>query len=130
MALTCVIDSNVLIQAPYALFCFEENQVVLPLAVLEELDGLKKAEGERGANAREAIRHLEKLRLKGNLLAGVALEKGGMVRVEANCVDQVLPESLPEDKMDNRILKVCLGIREKLGKEPVILVTKDMVLRL
>ena len=130
MAKTYVIDTNVLIQAPYALFCFEENQVVLPLAVLEELDGLKKAEGERGANAREAIRHLEKLRLKGNLLAGVALEKGGMVRVEANCVDQVLPESLPEDKMDNRILKVCLGIREKPGKEPVILVTKDIVLRL
>ena len=116
MAKTYVIDTNVLIQAPYALFCFEENQVVLPLAVLEELDGLKKAEGERGANAREAIRHLEKLRLKGNLLAGVALEKGGMVRVEANCVDQVLPESLPEDKMDNRILKVCLGIRESLAK--------------
>ena len=67
MAKTYVIDTNVLIQAPYALFCFEENQVVLPLAVLEELDGLKKAEGERGANAREAIRHLEKLRLKGNL---------------------------------------------------------------
>ena len=81
MAKTYVIDTNVLIQAPYALFCFEENQVVLPLAVLEELDGLKKAEGERGANAREAIRHLEKLRLKGNLLAGVALENGGLVRV-------------------------------------------------
>ena len=59
MAKTYVIDTNVLIQAPYALQCFEENRLVLPLVVLEELDGLKKADGERGANARRAIRFLE-----------------------------------------------------------------------
>ena len=47
MVKTYVIDTNVLIQAPYAMQCFEENQVVLPLVVLEELDGLKKADGER-----------------------------------------------------------------------------------
>lgn len=47
-----VIDTNILIQAPYACQCFEENRVILPLVVLEELDGLKKAEGEKGANAR------------------------------------------------------------------------------
>ena len=42
-----VIDTNILIQAPYACQCFEENRVILPLVVLEELDGLKKAEGEK-----------------------------------------------------------------------------------
>ena len=68
MVKTYVIDTNVLIQAPYAMQCFEENQVVLPLVVLEELDGLKKADGERGANARRAIRLLEKLRGRGDLL--------------------------------------------------------------
>ena len=62
-----VIDTNILIQAPYACQCFEENRVILPLVVLEELDGLKKAEGEKGANARRAIRFLEKLRMKGNI---------------------------------------------------------------
>ena len=46
MIKTYVIDTNVLIQAPYALECFEDNNLVLPLVVLEELDGLKKAEGE------------------------------------------------------------------------------------
>ena len=61
-----VIDTNILIQAPYACQCFEENRVILPLVVLEELDGLKKAEGEKGANARRAIRFLEKLRRKGD----------------------------------------------------------------
>ena len=49
-----VIDTNILIQAPYACQCFEENRVILPLVVLEELDGLKKAEGEKGANARSS----------------------------------------------------------------------------
>lgn len=61
MAKTYVLDTNVLIQAPYALQCFEENHLVLPLVVLEELDGLKKAEGERGYNARQAICSLEYL---------------------------------------------------------------------
>ena len=107
-----VIDTNILIQAPYACQCFEENRVILPLVVLEELDGLKKAEGEKGANARRAIRFLEKLRMKGDLLKGVELENGGFLRVEANCVGVELPESLPEDKADNRILKVCKFYRK------------------
>ena len=123
-----VIDTNILIQAPYACQCFEENRVILPLVVLEELDGLKKAEGEKGANARRVIRFLEKLRLKGDLLKGVQMGNGGILRVETNCVNVELPESLPEDKPDNRILKVCKGIREE--EKPVVLVTKDLVLRL
>lgn len=57
-----VIDTNVLIQSPGALECFEDNELVLPLVVLEELDGLKKAEGEKGYNARKVIRYLENLR--------------------------------------------------------------------
>ena len=93
-----VLDTNVLIQSPDALDCFEDNRLVLPLAVLEELDKLKKAEGEKGAHAREAIRRLENLRLQGNLLEGVALKSGGTLRVEANCVHVELPESLPDDK--------------------------------
>lgn len=66
------------------------------LAVLEELDGLKKAEGERGANARAAIRALEWHRCRGDLLEGVPLESGGTLRVESNCVDVTLPESLSD----------------------------------
>ena len=79
----------------------------MPLVVLEELDGLKKAEGEKGANARRAIRFLEKLRRKGDLLKGVQMGNGGILRVETNCVNVDMLESLPEDKPDNRILKVC-----------------------
>lgn len=128
MTKTYLIDTNVLIQAPYALECFEENHLVLPLVVLEELDGLKKADGEKGANAREAIRYLERLRIEGDLLKGVKLKSGGTLRVETNCVDVPLPETLPENTMDNRILKVCKGLQAH--SEQVILVTKDILLRM
>ncbi|HJD36047.1 MAG TPA: PhoH family protein [Candidatus Blautia ornithocaccae] len=124
-----VIDTNVLIQNPQALLSFEDNQVILPVVVLEELDNLKKAEGEKGRNARAATRILEELRLKGNLLEGVKLESQGIVRVEKNYIDVKLPEDLPEDKMDNRILKVCRGLADTSG-EQVVLVTKDILLRI
>ena len=127
MQKTYVLDTNVLIQAPYALQSFEDNHLVLPLAILEELDGLKNTEGERGANARQAIRYLESLRTAGNLLEGVPLPGGGSLRLEVNCVDVKLPEGFPDHKNDNRILKVCLGLQN--GKTPVILVTKDIVVR-
>ena len=135
MIKTYVIDTNVLIQAPYALHRFEENQVILPVVVLEELDHLKKADGEKGANARAAIRILENLRQKGDLLSGVALENGGSLRVEKNFVDVELPPDLPDEKMDNRILKVCLGLKRQAeaasGQEQtVVLVTKDILLRI
>ena len=124
-----VVDTNVLLQAPYALGSFEDNQVVLPMVVLEELDHFKKTEGETGANARRVIRYLEQLRQRGSLLEGVELEKGGTLRVEKNFVNEVLPEDLSEDLADNRILKVCIGLAGK-NEEQVILVTKDLLLRI
>ncbi len=131
MKKTYVIDTNVLIQSPYALECFEDNDLVIPLVVVEELDGLKKAEGEKGANARAAVRLLENHRQSGNLLEGVQLPGGGILRVEKNFANVSLPEDLPEDKADNRILKVCKGLLESLGdNDRIVLVTKDLVLRL
>lgn len=123
-----VVDTNVLIQAPYAIHCFEDNNVVIPLVVIEELDGLKKAEGERGANARTVIRSLETLRTQGDLLEGVALDEGGMLWVEKNFIREKLPPDLPEDKSDNRILMACAGLA-RTRIEQVVLVTKDLVLR-
>ena len=124
-----VVDTNVLLQAPYALDSFEDNSVVLPMVVLEELDHFKKAEGEIGANARRVIRYLEQQRLKGDLLRGVELESGGILRVEKNFVNVKLPEDLSAEVMDNRILRVCMGLSES-REEQVILVTKDILLRI
>lgn len=130
MIKTYVMDTNILIQAPYAIECFEDNNVVIPLVVLEELDGLKKSEGEKGVNARAAVRRLETYRTKGDLLKGVLLESGGMLRIEKNFVQVELPDDLPDDKPDNRILKVCKGLCDTEKDGQIILITKDIVLRL
>ena len=124
-----VLDTNVLLQSPKAMFAFADNHVILPLVVLEELDAIKKAEGELGANARTAIRLLEELRLQGDLRNGVPLENGGMIFVETNCKDVELPLDLLENKADNRILRVLKGISEK-GTYETVLVTKDLLLRI
>ncbi len=128
MKKTYVIDTNVLIQSPYALLSFEDNQVVLPIAVLEELDKLKNDEGERGANARQSIRYLEQLRQTGSLFEGVSTYKNGIIRIEANFVSVTLPHGFHTESNDNRILKVCKGLMDK--GESVVLVTKDIIVRL
>ncbi|MGN0514496.1 MAG: PhoH family protein [Lachnospiraceae bacterium] len=125
-----VIDTNVLIQAPNAIENFEDNEVVIPLVVVEELDCLKKADGDKGANARAAVRLLEKYRNEGDLLSGVSLQNEGCLRIEKNYSQVELPEDLPDDKSDNRILKVCKGLKEDNKNTHVCLVTKDLVLRL
>lgn len=131
MKKTYVLDTNILIQAPYAIHCFEENTIVIPLVVIEELDSLKRAEGERGANARSAIRALEDLRTKGDLLTGIPLPDGGLIRIEKNFVDVQLPPDLPDNKSDNRILMVCCGLKkDRENNGQIILVTKDLLLRL
>ena len=130
MKKTYVIDTNVFIQAPYATNCFDDNDIVIPLVVLEELDGLKKSDGDKGANARAAVRILESYRVKGDLIAGIATENGGSIRIEKNYVNVSLPQDLPDDKPDNRILMVCKGLSEEFPDKHIVLVTKDIVLRL
>jgi PhoH-like ATPase len=128
MKKTYVLDTNVIIQSPLALSSFEDNKVVLPVAVLEELDKLKNDDAERGANARQAIRFLENLRLKGNLYEGVPLESGGLIKIETNYSNVDIPSGFHQDSNDNRILKVCKGLMD--DSENVILVTKDIIVRL
>lgn len=130
MKKTYILDTNVLIQAPYAASCFEDNDVVIPLKVVEELDGLKKADGEKGACARQAVRMLEQMRQQGDLLLGVPLEGGGILRVETNYTHVELPKDLLAEKADNRILQVCKGLQEEKKADALILVTKDIVMRL
>ena len=70
MIKTYVIDTNVLIQAPYALECFEDNNLVLPLVVLEELDGLKKAEGEKRGKCKSSCSKIGRVQTKGSFITG------------------------------------------------------------
>ena len=84
-----VIDTNVLIQSPDAIENFEDNTVIIPLVVVEELDGLKKADGDKGANARAAVRLLEKYRNEGDLLKDVKLKNTVIEKLMYERVDVV-----------------------------------------
>ena len=107
---------------------FQQIIRCLPLAVLEELDGLKGADGEAGNNARQALRFLEGLRLSGDLVKGVALPSRGTVRLEVNHVDADLPQGLDPNSRAGRVLKVCRGLMDE--GTPATLVSRDMVARI
>ena len=124
-----VIDTNVLLHDPRAIFSFEENDVIIPIVVIEELDKFKKGIDEIGRNARQVSRILDEFRQKGNLSKGVQLEGGGNLRVELNHQSpQHLPNELIATKADNRILSTALNLKH--DNLPVVLVTKDTNLRI
>ena len=82
-----VIDTNVILHDPNAILRFEDNEIVLPIAVIEELDRFKKQPEMTGRNAREVARTLDQLRQQGNLTTGVSLSNGGVVRVALSDCD-------------------------------------------
>ena len=127
MKKTFVLDTNVLIHNPHALESFEDNTVVIPMAVIEELDNFKKYEDERGRNAREVARYLDGLRKKGKLQEGVPTPNGGLVRVDISAPNSHLPASLSHIKIDNNIIGVALALKEK--GENVKFITKDINVR-
>jgi PhoH-like ATPase len=124
-----VIDTNVLLHDPRAIFSFEENDVIIPIVVIEELDKFKKGIDEIGRNARQVSRILDEFRQKGKLSQGVQLDGGGNLRVELNHQSpQHLPNELIATKADNRILATALNLKH--DNLPVVLVTKDTNLRI
>lgn len=125
---TFVLDTNVLLQTPYALYSFGDNIIVLPEIVLEELDKFKKDNTELGSNARHAARIIDDLRQKGDLSKGVALENGGILKVELNHKDIQLPDGWNPRSPDNIILKACKALSQE--GENVFLVTKDIFERI
>lgn len=128
MAKHYVLDTNVLLHSPHALFAFSEHTVVIPEVVLEELDKFKAEATERGANSRQVSRMIDAFRVTGNLLDGVKLnELGGILKIEANHLDIPIPIHWDRKKADNRILQVCKGLVE--NGQPTVLVSRDTNLR-
>ena len=76
-----VLDTNVLIHNPQAMFSYKKDDVVIPITVIEEIDKLKKGLDEKGRNARQVSRQLDDLRKKGSLKDGVKLDSGGTIQV-------------------------------------------------
>jgi PhoH-like ATPase len=124
---TFVLDTNVLLHNAESIEAFADNNVVIPMAVIEELDNFKSHSNELGRNARHVIRRLDALRAKGNLRDGVPLPNGGMLRIRSSALSSangVLMENMP----DNRILRLAYEFLEK--NEDVIFVSKDINARL
>ena len=107
---TFVLDTNVLLHTPNALFSFVDNHVVIPMMVLEELDKFKTKNNELGRNSREVARSLDKLRNIGSLREGVPTDQGGLVQVILR-FDEI-SEMLPGVN-DNRILGCALVLKRE-----------------
>ena len=126
-----VVDTNVILHDPTAILRFEENEIVLPIAVIEELDRFKKQPEMTGRNAREVSRSLDQLRQQGHLTTGVELSNGGSLRVALSDRDTLkkLPLELSGDVADNAILAVGMQCKQRC-QCPVIVVSKDTNLRI
>jgi len=129
-----VLDTNVLLQDPLAIFSFEDNEVVVPAVVLEEVDSKKRYMDEVGRNARYVSKLIDSFRELGKLHEGIPLENGGSFRIELNHRSfQQLQDIFVEKTNDNRILAVAKNLSlEEEAKEngkTVILVSKDTLVR-
>lgn len=129
-----VLDTNVLLQDPYSIFSFEDNEVVIPAVVLEEVDSKKRYMDEVGRNARQVSRIVDSLRQTGKLHEKIPLENGGTLRIELNHRSfHELQDIFVEKTNDNRILAVAKNLStEEKRKEngcQVILVSKDALVR-
>jgi len=128
-----ILDTNVLLHDPHALESFEDNEVIIPIIVIEELDNFKTAADERGKNARMVSRLLDTFRERGKLAQGVKLDKGGILKIEF-AKENILPKDFIFSKADNDILNTAYFYHKqesnKTNKKPVIIVSKDTNLRL
>src|SRR5262249_25571703 len=126
-----VLDTNVLLHDPRAIFRFEDNDVIIPIYVIEEIDQFKREGSERGRNARTIARLLDELRDKGGSLAtGVPLESGGDLRVAVPKTRPELPSAIDHAAMDQAILQCAFDVREQDGGRPTVFVTMDTNLRI
>ncbi len=127
-----ILDTNVMIHDPNALQQFDEHDVVLPIVVLEEMDHVKKGLDELARNVREASRQLDELSLNcDDLSKGCPLPGGGRLFFELNHrAMALLPDSLSKGSGDNRIIAVTMSLQQQHPERHVILVSKDINLRI
>ena len=123
-----ILDTNVLLHDPKSLTSFQENDVVIPLVVLDELDKKKSGVDEVARHARMVIRALDEMRVLGNIHEGIKTAAGGVIKVELDYTDKC-PVGLDPSRIDNRLIGVALGIKGLYTNRQVILVTKDINLR-
>lgn len=123
-----VLDTNVLLHDARAIYAFADNNVVIPIYVIEEIDTFKKDQSELGRNARQIARLLDQYRSEGGLSSAQKMDTGGTVRVALSRNPPKNP-SYDSRSMDQRILELALEVRDGDPKTPTILVTKDVNMR-
>ena len=132
-----VLDTNVLLHDPTSLFRFEEHDIFLPMIVLEELDSHKKGMTEVARNGRQVSRTLDALVATqgADMIQGIRLDAtgqraaGGKLFFQTAPLNYQLPTSLPQGKADNQILGVVEALRTQFAPREVVLVSKDINMR-
>lgn len=124
-----ILDTNVLLFDPNAFLKFGNNDIAIPIVVIEEIDRFKREMSENGRHARHFSRVIDGMRKDGELSKGVKLPSGGILTIELGG-DVPLPMELQMDKADNRILSLAMTLRKEQPKRPIIFVTKDVNLRI
>ena len=133
-----VLDTNVLMHDPTSLFRFEEHDLYIPMATLEELDNNKKGMSEVSRNARQTSRYLDEMITHGagGIAGGIELATHGdktatgRLYLQTEAINGELPARLASGKSDNQILAVVMHLREIHPQRPVILVSKDINMRI
>lgn len=127
-----ILDTTVLLYDPQAMFKFENNNVIIPITVIEDVDHFKKDQNETGRNARQTSRYLDELRQKASVVKGIPLENGGTLFVctGTSAMLHRLPDALREGTRDNRILSIALDVKQNAQGIPTIFVSKDLNIRI
>jgi PhoH-like ATPase len=133
-----VLDTNVLMHDPTSLFRFEEHDLYVPMATLEELDNNKKGMSEVARNARQASRYLDEMltRWDNGIADGIPLEihgdktANGRLFLQTEAIENDIPARLAGGKADNQSLAVVKHLQEQHPKRQVVLVSKDINMRI
>ena len=122
-----ILDTNVLLHDPNAIHKFEENDVVIPIKVIEEIDHFKRDMSELGRSARHVSRMLDEMRSRGKLSDGVKMDNGGVLKIVFN---GELTGHGSKEPADFQILQMAVNLRKRNPEMPCIVVSKDVNLRL
>jgi PhoH-like ATPase len=127
-----ILDTNVLLHDPNSLLKFDDNNVLVPIEVIEEIDRFKRESTELGQNARSVSRMLDGFRGAGQLSEGVSLPNGGHLRIafQKHETGRNGRAVFSTDSVDNRILSLAFSIKKSQPKGQTILVSKDINLRI
>jgi PhoH-like ATPase len=126
---TYVLDTNIYLTDAESITSFSNNDILVPLKVLDEIDKHKKRQDVVGAQARQTIRNLDQLRAKGNLAKGVRLDKGkGIIKVKSYN-PLCLPDDLDLEDSDNQIIATALSEMEENKTRKVVVVSRDINMR-